>query len=320
MTFGAAAQEKPLELRMAFLLPLDSYQGAGVTAFIEDVRQASNGRIRVTPQGGGSGGSEAQTIQNAMAGKVEMVVSTTTSIASVLKVMALWDTPLLFANASEAYAMLDGVPGRKVLDALDGVGLVGLSYWENGFRNVTNNVRPITSMGDFKGLRLRVMPTEIATSAFKRLGVDVRPLPWPEVIGAINSNTIDGQENPLTVISSTKLYEIQKYMSLTNHVYSPFAVVASKQWWASLSAEDQKILRDAAEKSRIVQRAAARKAADDAMVIFRNSQMKVNTIDASARASIAYRLERNVAAIAANVGLPLWIETNNMLVEMRAKK
>src|SRR5262249_43311874 len=155
--------------------------------------------------------------------------------------MALWDTPFLFSNVTEADAVLDGPIGEKVMAKLQEKGLVGLVYWENGFRNLTNSKHPVNKLEDLNGIKLRVMQNNVFLDSFKTLGTNAVPLAFSELFTALETGTVDGQENPFNTILSSKFYEVQKYLTITNHVYSPWIVLASKKWWDQLSKAEQKV-------------------------------------------------------------------------------
>ena len=192
--------------------------------------------------------------QALIGGAQEMMVGSTATLVGITKEMALWDTPFLFNNVREADAILDGPIGQKVMDKLQEKGLVGLVYWENGFRNLTNTKRPVARVEDLDGIKLRVMQNNVYLESFKTLGANAVPLPFSELFTALETKTVDGQENPYNTILSSKFYEVQKYLTVTNHVYSPWIVLVSKKWWDGLSKDEQKVLMDAAVKSRDFER------------------------------------------------------------------
>ena len=171
-------------------------------------------------------------------GAQEMMVGSTATLVGITKEMALWDTPFLFNTAKEADTVLDGPIGQKVMDKLQEKGLVGLAYWENGFRNLTNSKRPVTKLEDLDGIKLRVMQNEVYLDSFKLMGANATPLPFSELFSALETKTVDGQENPYNTILSSKFYEVQKYLSVTNHVYSPWIMTVSKKWWDQLSKDE----------------------------------------------------------------------------------
>jgi tripartite ATP-independent transporter DctP family solute receptor len=238
----------------------------------------------------------------------------------ITKEMALWDTPFLISNAKEADALLDGPIGDKIRAKLQEKGLVGLAYWENGFRNLTNSKRAITKVEDLDGIKLRVMQNNVFLNSFKTLGANAVPMAFSELFSALETNTVDGQENPFNTILSSKFYEVQKYMTVTNHVYSPWIVLVSKKWWDQLSKDEQKILSDAAKASRDFERKDTREEASRAVADLKAKGMQVNELPPAESARMRDKLTRVYAQIGADIGMDLWNETQAELVKIRAKK
>ena len=253
-------------------------------------------------------------------GAQEMMVGSTATLVGITKEMALWDTPFLFNTAKEADTVLDGPIGQKVMDKLQEKGLVGLAYWENGFRNLTNSKRPVTKLEDLDGIKLRVMQNEVYLDSFKLMGANATPLPFSELFRALETKTVDGQENPYNTILSSKFYEVQKYLSVTNHVYSPWIMTVSKKWWDQLSKDEQKVLLDAAKASRDFERKDTREEAAKAVADLKAKGMAVNEVSPQEVARMREKLTRVNAAIAANVGMELWTETQNELARLRGGK
>ena len=219
----AQAQDiKPRLIRFGYGLNEQSNQGRAAKVFADEVAKRSGGKMKVRAIGAAALGPDTQMQQALIGGAQEMMVGSTATLVGITKEMALWDTPFLFNNAKEADAVLDGPIGRKVMDKLEEKGLVGLAYWENGFRNLTNSKRPVAKMEDLNGVKLRVMQNNVYLDSFKLLGANAVPLPFSELFSALETNTVDGQENPYNTILSSKFYEVQKYLSITNHVYSPW--------------------------------------------------------------------------------------------------
>ena len=253
-------------------------------------------------------------------GAQEMMVGSTATLVGITKEMALWDTPFLFNTAKEADTVLDGPIGQKVMDKLQEKGLVGLAYWENGFRNLTNSKRPVTKLEDLDGIKLRVMQNEVYLDSFKLMGANAIPLPFSELFSALETKTVDGQENPYNTILSSKFYEVQKYLSVTNHVYSPWIMTVSKKWWDQLSKDEQKVLLDAAKASRDFERQDTREEAAKAVADLKAKGMAVNDVSPQEVNRMREKLTRVNAAIAANVGMDLWNETQNELAKLRGGK
>jgi tripartite ATP-independent transporter DctP family solute receptor len=318
--FAAIAQDiKPRIIRFGYGLNEQSNQGRAVKYFAEQVEKASGGKMKVRAIGAAALGPDVQMQQALIGGAQEMMVGSTATLVGITKEMALWDTPFLFGNAKEADAILDGPLGQKVMDKLQDKGLVGLVYWENGFRNLTNNKRPVTKLEDLEGIKLRVMQNNVYLESFKMLGANAIPLPFSELFSALETKTVDGQENPFNTILSSKFYEVQKYVSVTNHVYSPWIVLVSKKWWDQLSKDEQKILREAAVASRDFERKDTREEAARALSDLKSKGMQVNELSPAETARMREKLTRVNATIGANVGMDLWDETQAALAKMRGK-
>ena len=316
---GYAQDIKPRLIRFGYGLNEQSNQGRAVKFFAEQVEKKSGGKMKVRAVGAAALGPDVQMQQALIGGAQEMMVGSTATLVGITKEMALWDTPFLFNNAREADAVLDGPIGQKVMDKLQEKGLVGLVYWENGFRNMTNNKRPITRMEDFDGIKLRVMQNPVYLDSFKKLGANAIPLPFSELFSALETKTVDGQENPYSTILSSKFFEVQKYLSVTNHVYSPWIVLVSKKWWDQLSKDEQKVLMDAARASREFERKDTRDEAGRALAELKAKGMQVNELSPAEAARMRDKLTQVNAGIAVNVGMDLWNETQSALAKMRGK-
>ena len=274
----AADDIRPRMIRFGYGLNEDSNQGRAARLLAEEVAKASDGKLKVRTFASASLGSDDQ-MQNALIGGAqEMMVGSTATLVGISKEMAVWDTPFLFNDPRQADQVLDGPVGRQVMDKLEEKGLVGLVYWENGFRNVTNSARPIDRLEDFDGVKLRVMPNPVFIDTFKRMGANAVPLPFSELFTALETKAVDGQENPYNTILSSKFYEVQKYLSVTNHVYSPWIVTVSKRWWDGLSQTEQGIIMDAAEKARDAEREDTRREASQALAALKERSMQINEV------------------------------------------
>lgn len=319
--FLAQAQDfKPRLIRFGYGLNEQSNQGRAAKVFAEAVEKASGGKMKVRAIGAAALGPDTQMQQALIGGAQEMMVGSTATLVGITKEMALWDTPFLFNNTKEADALLDGPIGEKVKAKLQDKGLVGLVYWENGFRNLTNSKRPINKMEDLNGIKLRVMQNNVFLDSFKTLGTNAVPLAFSELFGALETGTVDGQENPYNTILSSKFYEVQKYLTVTNHVYSPWIVLVSKKWWDGLSAAEQKVLIDAGKASRDFERQDTRQEAAGAIAELKKKGMQVNELSPAEAARMRSSLTRVYASIGASVGMDLWNETQAELARLRGKK
>lgn len=318
---SAMAQDfKPRLIRFGYGLNEQSNQGRAAKVFAEAVEKASGGKMKVRAIGAAALGPDTQMQQALIGGAQEMMVGSTATLVGITAEMALWDTPFLFNNVREADAVLDGPIGQKVLDKLQDKGLVGLVYWENGFRNLTNSKRPVAKLEDLNGIKLRVMQNNVYLDSFKMLGANAVPLPFSELFSAMETNTVDGQENPYNTILSSKFYEVQKFLSVTNHVYSPWVLLVSKKWWDSLSAAEKKVLQDAARVSRDFERKDTREEATRALADLKAKGMQINELPAAESARMRDKLTKVNAGIATQVGMDLWRDTQAELAKLRGQK
>ncbi|MDQ5898016.1 MAG: TRAP-type transport system periplasmic protein [Pseudomonadota bacterium] len=317
----ASAQDiKPRLIRFGYGLNENSNQGRAVKLFAEQVEKASGGKMRVRAIGAAALGPDTQMQQALIGGAQEMMVGSTATLVGITKEMALWDTPFLFNSAKEADIILDGPIGEKVKARLQDKGLVGLVYWENGFRNLTNSKRPVAKLEDLDGIKLRVMQNNVFLDSFRSLGANAVPLPFSELFSALETGAVDGQENPFNTILSSKFNEVQKYLTVTNHVYSPWIVTVSKKWWDGLSPAEQKILTDAARASRDFERKDTREEAVRALAELKAKGMRVNELSPAEAARMRDKLTRVNASIGANIGMDLWNETQAALTKLRGAK
>jgi tripartite ATP-independent transporter DctP family solute receptor len=320
-SFSVLAQDiKPRLIRFGYGLNEQSNQGRAAKVFAEQVEKASGGKMKVRAIGAAALGPDNQMQQALIGGAQEMMVGSTATLVGITKEMALWDTPFLISNAKEADILLDGPIGEKIKAKLQDKGLVGLVYWENGFRNLTNSKRAITKMEDMNGIKLRVMQNNVFLSSFQALGANAIPMAFSELFTALETKTVDGQENPFNTILSSKFYEVQKYMTVTNHVYSPWIVTVSKKWWDQLSKDEQKVLMDAARVSRDFERKDTREEAAKAMADLKAKGMMINELSPAESARMRDKLTRVYASVAADVGMDLWNETQTELKRIRAGK
>ncbi len=313
--FGAAyAQEKTI--KFATQNPKGHPLVMGMEKFADLVQAKSGGKIKVNLFPGGVLGGDQANVSALQGGTLEMVSLNSGILASQVKDFEVFDFPFMFANGKEADAVVDGAFGKKLHAKLEAKGLVGLTFWELGFRNITNSKRPITKVEDIEGLKLRVIPNAINVDWVKALGANPTPLPFPEVYAALEQKAIDGQENPLTVIAANKIFEVQKYVTLTNHQYNPQSVLISKKFWDTLSAAEQKIVGDAAAESAVYQRQQARDQANTALEAVKKGGMQVSELSPAELAKFREKMkpvvEKHGAASAATLA-----ELNAELARLR---
>ena len=281
LAFGGASLAQDIQertIRFGHLNNADHPTSTGVKKFAELVAARSGGKIKVQEYPSSQLGNELQQQSALQGGVQEMLVASTTSLAGIVKEFGLFDFPFLFSNAQQADAMVDGPLGKMLSGKLADKGVVVLGFFDLGFRNVTNGKRPITKAEDLEGLKLRVIPNPVFLETFKTFKANPIPMPFAELYGALESKAVDGQENPYSVILSSKFYEVNKYVSATNHVYATNPVQISKRFWDKLSPVEQKLLQDAAIEAQNYQRAVSREAAGKAVAELKAKGMLYNDI------------------------------------------
>jgi tripartite ATP-independent transporter DctP family solute receptor len=254
------ADIKEHTIRFSYVNVKGHPQDLGATKFAELVAQKSGNKIQVKLFPGGTLGGDVQSLSAVQGGTLDMTSMNSGILQSHVKEFAILDFPFLFNDAKEADAVVDGPIGKKLADKLPEKGIINLVYWELGFRQLNNSKRPITKVEDIAGLKIRVIQSPIYIDIFNALGANAVPMPFPEVYSALEQKTIDGQENPLKNLETTKMYEVAKYVSLTRHIYNPMSVLISKKTWDKLNADEKKIIQDAANETRDFQRKASRDA------------------------------------------------------------
>ena len=222
--------------------------------FKELVEARTKGAVKVEVFPNASLGDERTLIEGMQIGTIAMGVITNGPVANFLPEIAAFEMPFMFASPEEAYKVLDGPVGQKVLAKLDAINLKGLAYAERGFRNLTNSKKVVKTPADMAGLKIRVMENPVYIDTFKTLGTNAVPMAWTEALTALQQGTIDGQENPVNVIYSFKLNETQKYLTMTKHSYAPALFLMSKKVFGSFNKETQDILVKAAQEAAVHER------------------------------------------------------------------
>ena len=260
---GAQVQERTI--RWGHLNNPDHPVSLGVQKFAEILAAKSGGKLKVREFGASQLGNEMQMQSALRGGTQEMMSAATTSLASVVKEFGLLDFPFIVSTADQGDALVAGPFGQAMIDVLPEKDLIGLDYWGLGFRNATNSSRSITKVEDFAGLKLRVIPNPVFLETFKALKANPVPMNFGELYTALENKTVDGQENPYTVILSNKFYEVQKYVSATNHAYAQNILLVSKKFWDKLSPEEQKMIREAIAETHDYQREQTRTQTEKAL-------------------------------------------------------
>ena len=301
-SLSASAAQGPKQLRLAQQNPKGHPLVAAAEKLAEIVAAKSNGRLKISLFPGGVLGSDQANVSSLQGGTLDMVALNSGILASQAKEFAVYDFPFLFVDPKEADAIVDGAFGKMMHDKLLGKGMVGLAYWEQGFRDITNSKRPITKVEDIAGLKLRVIPNAINVDWVSALGANPTPLPFPEVYAALDQKAIDGQENPVAVIFANKFYEVQKFLVLTHHQYNPQSVIFSKKVWDTLSADDQKILREAAIEAGKFERQISRDADASVLADLKAKGMTVTELPPAELAKLRDKMKPVIDKHSATVG------------------
>jgi TRAP-type transport system periplasmic protein len=248
--------------RIGYVPTEDHPVGQGVNKFVELVKAKSGGKFVITPFSGGKLGSEPQMQSSLQGGILDLMIGPTSNLVGAVKEFGIYDLPFFYANFQEVDAVMDGRVGKTLFSKLEPINMVGLAYWDNGFRHMTNAKRQITKADDIKGLKIRTIPNPVFLGTFKALGANPVGMPFTELYNALESKAVDAQETPVGLIYSSKFYEVQKHLTLTGHIYTPYVILASAKWFNGLSEADRKIVLEAAQEAAVFQRKLSRDGAN----------------------------------------------------------
>ena len=262
-------------LRMAYVLSTESQLGAGVTAMADEVAKRTSGRIRIQHFPDSALGGDVEMLKGVQLGSIDLAFVTGAGLPSVLPETDVMHIPFLFRDAAHAHAAFDGAPGQAMFKLIAGKDLVPLAWGENGMRHLTNSRRPIATPEDLKGLKIRVPQSEVMLRGFKALGAEAGMVPFPQLYEALQSGQFDGEENPIATIRAARLERVQKYLTLSGHVYDPAIIVMSPDAYDELSAEDRTIFADAAKLGANASRAYAAQADQSGAAALQKAGMQV---------------------------------------------
>lgn len=301
-TGALAADIKERTIKYAVIYDIKHPHGLGAQKFADLVAQRSDNKIKVKVFPNATLGGEVAIISAMQGGTVEMSAVATSQLVGVIKDFAALDLPFLFSNEKEVDRVVEGPVGKIFLDKMPEKGLVGLSYFEHGFRNLTNSRRPVTKFEDIQGLKIRVEQNSVAIDTWNTLGANAVPMPFPELYGALEQKAVDGQENPYSTVDSSKFYEVQKYLSVTKHKYTPLVVTLSKKFWDQLSADEKKIIQDAAVEAAVYQRKANRDLSEQYLQSLKKVGMQINEIPAAELVRMRAKVQPVVDKYSAQIG------------------
>nr|WP_316641779.1 TRAP transporter substrate-binding protein [uncultured Roseateles sp.] len=249
---GSAAAQTVLKI--GYATSKESHYGVGSTVFCDEMEKGTAGRYKCQQFPSSALGGEREQIEAVQLGTQDLTNTSTGPLGNFVPEAKIFDIPFLFRDYDHARHTMDGPIGQDVLKKLQGKGLIGLAWTENGFRHMTNSKRAIVHATDASGLKLRTMENKVHMEGYKTFGLLPTPMPFPELFTALQQGTVDGQENPIPVILASKFSQVQKHLSLTGHVYSPAVLLLSPTVWNKLSDADKKVFVDAANKGAAAQR------------------------------------------------------------------
>lgn len=246
LTHSAPCQEKQIVLKLGHAVAPEHPYHLGAVKYSEQIAQRTKNKVKIDVYPSTQLGNERDMVEGLQLGTIDLVVTSTGPLGGFVPRMFVVDLPFLFRDREHAYKVLDGPIGLELLEAFSARGIKGLAFWENGFRQITNNVRPINKPEDLKGIKIRTMENKVHLAAFKAFGASPTPMAWSEVYTALQQKTIDAQENPIAIIYFQKIYEVQKYLAVTGHFYSPTPLLMSLKAFHNLPKNIQKIMLDTA--------------------------------------------------------------------------
>lgn len=250
--------------------------------FAETIKARTNGRLEIQVAHSAQLGDDAAMITALRSGTLDISANSQGAMANVVPEYAALGLPFLFTDMQKAWQLLDGPVGEELSKRTAAKGMVVLGYWDNGIRHVTNNKRPIKTPADIKGLKIRTPPDTMTMDIMQALGADAQQIKFSELYVALQQGVVDGQENPLTNIASAKLYEVQKYLSLTGHKYEANPFVMSKRSWERLSTADQKVFMEAAAEATQMQRKLSKEADEKLTTDLKAKGVQIDTVDRKA--------------------------------------
>ena len=277
-------------------------RGLAMQRFAAEVEKGTGGKIIVKLFGSSSLGAEDKMLQAVQSGVQEFYLGSLAPISSRKKELQVFDFPFLFTNDSEAAQVLDGPVGRKMLEDMGDTGALGLVWSGGAFRNVSNSKHAINKFEDLKGLKIRVMQTPVAIDSFKAMGTNPTPMAFSEVYTALEIKAIDGFENPAVDMYQNKIFEVQKYLAITNHVYTPIALMVSKKWFSALPTDQQSAIKKAAEIARDFERAEEIRQAKGAVKLLKESGMVVTELAAPELEKIRVAVRPVIEKYSASIG------------------
>lgn len=277
--FAGAVSAQAVKLTLAHGTALDNPRHTAALKFADVVKAKSNGRIEVTVAGAAQLGDDAAMVTALRTGALDMSANSMGAVANVVPEYAAFGMPFLFSSQAHAWKVMDGPTGKELAEKSAEKGLVVLGYWDNGIRQMSNNKHPILKPEDLKGLKMRTPPDSVTVDIMQSVGAEAQQIKWSELYVALQQGVVDGQENPLVNIWAGKLFEVQKYISLTGHKYEMTPFLIGKRSWDKLSAADKKVIQEAAVEATALQRKLAQEADDKMFAELKAKGVQIDKVD-----------------------------------------
>lgn len=291
-----------IKAKVGHAMPESHPQAVAINKFAELVGTYTKGNVKVQAYHSGVLGSDEKQLQAVQSGTQEFYIGTLAPLSTRVKEVQVWDLPFMFQNEKEVYAVLNGASSKKIFQKIEPAGLVGLTWTGMGFRNLSNSKRSVTKLEDVSGLKVRVMANPVALDTWKAMGANAVPMAFAEVFPALEIKALDGQENPLVHMYSNKMQEVQKFISVTNHVYTPSALVASKKFWDTLTPADKEGIQKAATEAGLLQRKLLEEGDVDVVTKFKAAGVTLNTVSPAELARIQEKVKPVVAKFSPIIG------------------
>ncbi len=272
---AGSAQTAPVKLRFGHAHPVTDSQHIAALEFAKKVKERTQGGIEIQVFPNNQLGNDNTMIAGVRGGTIDIETSGNPFFTGIVPKLNVLDLPYLFDDMKQVAKVLDGSIGRSLLNELEAHRMKGLAFWEVGYRSLANSRRPVNKAEDIKGLKLRTTPNQAHIKAFQLLGAAPQPMPFSEVFSALETKAIDGHENPPTLMASTKMYEVQKHLSLTKHAYTALIVVMNKAKFESLKPEFQQVVLQEAANAAVFQRDLNARSEASALAELRKNGMQI---------------------------------------------
>jgi TRAP-type transport system periplasmic protein len=304
LMFGSASAQEVKRAKLGHSFTDSHPRAVAMKQFAVAVEKATGGKVAIDVFGSATLGSEDKMLIALQSGTQDLYMGALSPISARKKEFQIFDVPFVFGSDAEAAYVLDGPVGRKMLDSLADMNIQGLVWAGGAFRNMSNSKRPLNSMADMKGLKVRVMQSPMALASFNAMGMNAVPMAFTEVYPALEIKALDGYEHPVVDMYANKMFEVQKYLTITNHVYTPVALLASKKWWSSLTPAQQQAVQKVAEETRAFQRSAELKQAAEVVGELKGKGMSVTEMPPAEldkiRVAVQPVVDKNAEAIGAD--------------------